>query len=370
MKRIQQTSNGRAPNREQTAVEKDKRSRSKSPNYNKSQKYSDDEEENAPEIVLPVIDSMEKIMTGQGTSSSPYSNNILFKKNPSGFALNMNKRPEDAVIVPKQLIENNYDLFKSLLSNPVPFAGLIYSDENFKIECKVKYLDGPSQLGIMLVFISTSKHDKIEDISLQLNNYNNRDILNIQISKPRYPDGSGIDNPQILLKCHLIDSFARPPSLTISGRIGMIKIEVDFALPILVTKFLQHYVLPIENFSTLWLEASDSPKDSPYQKLDAIFPNPMAETSTIMDFLKKICSLLNNLHFKIYPPSNRENFHEIEGISILKCDSLAIPIMVQISFVPSHPQEFRFSLRSKDQSGKFSSLLLDIYSVIKFYINY
>jgi hypothetical protein len=324
------------------------------------------------ELEQPDLQSIDKLITSQQKSNSPYSNHILFQKNPSGFAVNMNRNPEDAVPVPKQLINSNYDMFKSLLSNPVPFAGIIYSDQNFKIECKVKILEGPWQLGIMVVFIPTSSNARLEDITLQLNNYNTKELLNIQISKPRYPDGSkGVDHPQILLKCNFIDSFSAPPSLSFSGRIGMMKLNVNFALPILVTKFLEHYVIPIETFSALWFEISNSPKDSPHQKLDAILPNPMADNFSIMDFLKKLCSLLNNLDFKIYPPANKESFNEVEGISILKCDNtLAIPILIQVSFVPSHPNEFRLSLRSKNPPERFVSLLLDIYSVIKFYINY
>jgi len=373
MKRLQQTQTGLySENKDKIAITNES-NRNNSPQNEISNRESPTTKNNRIlDIEQPDIQNFDKLIMSQEESNSPYSDHILFDKNPSGFALHMNRKPEDAVPVPKQLISGNFDQFKSLLSNPVPFSGIIYSDQNFKIDCKVKILEGPWQLGIMLVFITTSSNSKLEDISLQLNNYNTKESLNIQISKPRYPEGNkGVDHPQILLKCNLIDSFSSPPSLSFYGRIGMMKLNVNFALPILISKFLENYTLPIETFSRLWFEISNSPRDSPYQKLDAILPNPMADNFTIMDFLKKLCSLLKNLEFKIYPPANRESFHEVEGISILKCDnSLAIPILIQVSFIPSYPYEFRLSLRTKNPNNRFTSLLLDIYSVIKFYFNY
>ena len=79
---------------------------------------------------------------------------------------------------------------------------------------------------------------------------------------------------------------------------------------------------------------------------------------------------MQNLGFKVFAPEDRNNFHEIEGCAMLNTKEVSIPILFQASFLPSLMEEFRFSLRCKTESElQYSSLLLDIYAVVKMWVN-
>ena len=79
---------------------------------------------------------------------------------------------------------------------------------------------------------------------------------------------------------------------------------------------------------------------------------------------------MQNLNFKVFAPQDRTNFHEIEGCALFKSQNYNIPILFQASFVPSMNEEFRFSLRNKNEiPGKFSNILLNIYAVVKMWVN-
>ena len=138
----------------------------------------------------------------------------------------------------------------------------------------------------------------------------------------------------------------------------------------LITKFLEPYDTTVENFTPLWYEFSNSTEDN-YGRMDAIMYNPMANSGkSIMDFLKKFGLLLQNLGFKVFAPEDRNNFHEIEGCALLNLKDISIPVLFQATFLPSFIEEFRFSLRCKTETElQFSSLLLDIYSVVKMWVN-
>lgn len=305
---------------------------------------------------------------------SQFSEHPLYQKNPQGFAVDMNRNPDDAILLNKELLTNNLDSFKSLVSNPNNTGGLIFSDQNIKIDCKIKFLpDTFGVLGIVFSFIPVSDNDKIEEIEFSLTNYSTYELLNIQISKVKYPDGSNqIQNAQIMVKVTISESFSTPPTVYFSARVGNMKVKYNFALPLVITKFLEPFNTPIETFTGMWYEYSNSSEDS-YQKLDSILFNPMSGSDkSYMDFLKKLGGLLDKLQFKVYPPSDRDNFHEIEGVAIFKYQDKmkSIPVLVQASFVPSYPQEFRLSLRAKNSDiERFATLLLDIFAIIKFYVN-
>lgn len=333
-----------------------------------SKSYNDNAIESNLDNVNRLIASSE---SNTENRTNPYADHILYQKDPNGFAVNMNRFPDYAVPVNKEILSNNFDLFKSLVSNPNPNGGLIYSDQNIKVDCKIKMIQGSTGvLGVMFNFIPMSSDEKIDDIEFQLANYHTNELINVQISKVKYPDGVNSNYPQILMKVQLVDSFSTPPTVNLNCRIGMMKINTTFALPVVVTKYLEPFDTSVENFTALWYEYSNSPEEI-FQKMDAVLYNPMANNYTIMDFLKKFGGLMTNLQFKVFPPLDRENFHELEGVAVLhEQDKQKIPILFQASFVPSHMHEFRFSLRSKNtEVEKFSSLLLDIYSIVKFYIN-
>jgi hypothetical protein len=322
------------------------------------------------------VDNIGTLMTtSSNTGYNPYSEHILFIKDPNGFAVAMNKNPQYSVTLKREQIGINVDLFKSLVSNPSHNGGLIYADQNVKVDCKIKFFqasnsDATGILGLMFNFIPISDN-KLEEIEFQLTNYHTDELLNIQISKVKYPDYNISMYPQVLMKAQINDSFSTPATVYFNARLGMMNINTTFSLPLVITKYLEPLETSIENFTGMWYEYSNS-SDEVFQKMDAILYNPMANNATIMDFLKKFGGLMSNLQFKVYPPLDKENFHELEGIAVLNYldRSHSIPILFQASFVPSHVQEFRFSLRSKNtELERFSKLLLDIFSIVKFYIN-
>jgi hypothetical protein len=336
--------------------------------------YLQDNSENLNSKFGGDTDLIENMMTSGGNLKNPFKDHILYTKDPNGFALNMNKFVEYAVPISKEAIINNPDLFKSMVANPNPNGGLIYADHNLKIDCKIKSFlsnNEPGLLGVMFVFIPIS-NEKIEEIEIELSNYQTNELINIQFSKVKYPDGSSnVPYSQILMKAQILDSFSSPPTVSINCRIGMLRTELNFALPLVVSKYLEPYDTSVENFTAMWYEYTNSP-DEVFQKMDSILYNPMNHNYSHMDFLKKLGGLMTNLNFKVYPPHDKENFHELEGVAVLHYldKSHSIPLLFQASFVPSHNSEFRFSLRSKNPDvQKFSSLLLDIFSIVKFYIN-
>lgn len=308
------------------------------------------------------IDKIADMISKTKIEGNPYSDHIIFEKNPNGFANSMNKYPEEAIPINKNLLSQNFDLFKSLLSNPA--GGIIFNDPNgnYSVDIKLKPVDKGVVMA-MLTFITNV--GKLEDIELHA--INNVSGIKLNISKVKYPQDDK-SFPQIMLKINLLESFIEPVQVSLRGRIGTMRIESYFALPILMNKFLEPCEMSIENFTGLWYEISNA-TDNNYHKLDSILYNPM-QNSPVADFLRKFASLLNSLNFKIYPPTDVSNFHEIEGVAMLIADNISIPVLAQASFVPSHPGEFRFSLRAKlPDAEKFYGLLLDIYSIVRFYIH-
>lgn len=301
------------------------------------------------------------LMTNKSDNSGNlYSDHIIYSKDPNGFAVNMNKNPETANLLNKDLISNNMDLFKSLISNPNN-AGIIYNDDNVKIEVKMKFLE-KGCMGIMFSFVSSSK---LEDI--EFNSIYSESELTVQTSKIKYADGQA---PQALVKIFINDSFVNPPQLSFIAHLGMMEVSAVIPAPILITKFIDPYDTSIENYTAMWYEISNTP-DEAYHKLDSILVNPMDGKRSIMDFLKKLGGLLNSLNFKVYPPADVNEFHEIEAGAILNYDNEhSIPVLIQASFVPSYTSEFRFSMRAKNPDvSRYSNVTLDIFSIIKFYVN-
>ena len=311
------------------------------------------------------VENIEKIsdfISKTKNEGNPYSDHIIFEKNPNGFAFSMNKYPEEATLINRDLLSQNFDLFKSLLSNAT--GGIIFNDpnENYSVDIKMK----PAEKGVlmaMLTFISNT--GKLEEI--ELHQINNVSGIKLNISKVKYPQDDK-SFPQIMLKVNLVESFIEPMQVGLRARIGTMRVESYFALPILMNKYLEPTEMSIENFTALWYEISNAPDDK-YHKLDSILFNPM-QNSPVTDFLRKFASLLNSLNFKIYPPTDVGNFHEIEGVAIINVENVSIPVLAQASFVPSHSGEFRLSLRAKvPDSEIFYGLLLDIYTIIKFFIH-
>lgn len=295
---------------------------------------------------------------------NPYSEHELYIKDPNGFAVKMNKNPQYANLIDKNNILN-FDMFKSMLTSNNA-QGVIYSDPNtIKVSLMIKKID-KGVLGYIFAFSPfTSGNEKIENIDFSLTNYTTNELLNIQISKVKYDSV-----PQLMMKIQINDGFSVPPIVELNATLGMRNISCSFSLPLLITKFLEPYDTTVENFTPLWYEFSNSTEDN-YGRMDAIMYNPMANSGkSIMDFLKKFGLLLQNLGFKVFAPEDRNNFHEIEGCALLNLKDISIPVLFQATFLPSFIEEFRFSLRCKTETElQFSSLLLDIYSVVKMWVN-
>jgi len=237
---------------------------------------------------------------------------------------------------------------------------LIYSDENMKIEVKILQFQ-KGFLPVILTFLSNP-----EDIKPAL-------LKTCEGIKPlmslKMPTDSNT-HPQLMMKINLNDSFNNPLLMGFAATVNQNNVKCSFALPILITKFLVPTEISFESYNTLLFEYNNATEDE-YHRFDSIMYNPIDGKGTIMDFLKKLGSLLHNLNFRVYPPSDSNNFHEIDAISILNTsETNKIFVLAQASFVPSFSPEFRFSLRAKSQdSHSFSNICLDIYSIVKFYVN-
>jgi hypothetical protein len=244
-------------------------------------------------------------------------------------------------------------------------GGVIYSDQNsIKVSLMIKKLNNGT-LGYIFAFTPfASSNDKIENIDFSVSNFNSNDLLNISISKVKY------DNvPQLMMKIQINEIFDEPPLINLSCSLGNRQINCQFNIPCLVTKFLNPYETTVENYSQLYIECTNSTNDN-YGRLDTIMYNPMSNNKNIMDFLKKLGLLMQNLNFKVFAPENKSKFHDIEGCSLFEIGNTSIPILFQASFVPNLPSEFRFSLRSKHtNSHQYSNLLPAIFAVVKMWVN-
>ena len=297
-------------------------------------------------------------------SEDDYKSSELFKRDPNGFANEPNKTPNTVRKINRNNIQN-FDMFKSMLTSTNSQGGVIYSDQNsIKVSLMIKKLSN-GNLGFIFAFTPfASGNDKIENIDFSVANFNSNDLLNISISKVKY------DNvPQLMMKIQINEIFDEPPLINLSCSLGNRQINCQFNIPCLVTKFLNPYETSIENYSQLYIEYTNSTNDN-YGRLDTIMYNPMSNNKNIMDFLKKLGLLMQNLNFKVFAPENKNKFHEIEGCALFECGNISIPILFQASFIPSLTSEFRFSLRSKHtNSHQFSNLLPAIFAVVKMWVN-
>jgi hypothetical protein len=293
-----------------------------------------------------------------------YKNSEIYEKDPEGFANETNKNPSSVKKIDKNNIPN-FDMFKSMLTSTNSQGGVIYSDQNsIKVSLMIKKL-GKGTLGYIFAFTPfASGNEKIENIDFSVANFSSNDLLNISISKVKY------DNvPQLMMKIQINEIFDEPPLINLSCTLGMRQINCQFNIPCLVTKFLSPFETTIDNYSQLYVECTNSTNDN-YGRLDAVMYNPMSGNKNIMDFLKKLGLLMQNLSFKVFAPENKSNFHDIEGCANFESGSNVIPVLFQASFIPSINGEFRFSLRSKhSNSHQFVILLPAIFSVVKMWVN-
>ena len=295
--------------------------------------------------------------------SHPFDYHTIFQKDQTAFAAHINKMYEYAEKIEIKNLQNNYSEFRSFITN-INNVGKIFENEHFKIDIKLKCLE-PGVLGSMII-ISTDSETSIDN--LEFVNYSSPSGLDILVSKIKFSEGN--KSAQLLIKTKILDSYVQPAIFNISGNFNNVNVSTSLALPVVLSKFLDYYDVTVEEYTAMWLEFSSTSSDET-QRFDSIMTNPLSEEKSIMKFLKKIGGLLSGIGFKVFSPSDSTNYHEIEACAILIYqDKKMIPILVQVSFVPSFPSEFRFSLRTKNKDFTlFSNLTLDIYSIIKFFIN-
>lgn len=290
----------------------------------------------------------------------PFSYHTIFQKDRTAFAAHINKMFEYAEKIEIKNIQNNLAEFRSFITN-INNSGPIYNNaEYFSIDLKLKALE-KGVLGSMLNVTSQK-----EISNLEVTNSSSPSGLEVMVSKVKQVSES---NCQVLVKTILKDSFVQPIVLNIRGEFNNQEFETSFALPVLITKFLDYYDVTIEEYTAMWLEFSATSSDET-QRFDSIMYNPL-DGKPIMDFLKKLGGLLTGLGFKVFSPNDSTNYHEIEACGILIYeDNKMIPVLVQASFVPSLSTEFRFSIRTKNKDiTVFSNLTLDLYSIVKFFVN-
>lgn len=297
------------------------------------------------------------LASNHDVENHPFSNHIIFQRDKTAFAARINKHYENAEKIDVSRIQNNFADYKSFITN-INNAGIIYTSESFQIEAKLKTLE-KGVLGMMLTFTG----DSPSNLELSVGS---SDGIDLQISKFKYQPQAA----QALVKARILSTYVQPITLILKGEFRGVYEEVTFGLPIVITKYIEYYDCKIEDYTQMWIEFSNIVSEET-QRFDSIMTNPMSNSKPIMDFLKKIGGLLNSMGFKVFSPNDSTNYHEIEACGILSFEEgKLIPILLQASFVPSFPDEFRFSLRTKNKSyNQFSNLVLDIYSLVKFFVN-
>ena len=148
----------------------------------------------------------------------------------------------------------------------------------------------------------------------------------------------------------------------------------EFALPLLVTEFIEAKEVNIESSLSSWetLENKNA-------NIDAILPNPAPTHFSHMQVLMKLAQILNEfLGFYVVPPQNQDNFTSLIALGMVNMKNpglqtfpnsatelksgLSIPVMIQVAMYPDISMEqFRFSIRSNDKES--SASILSIFKI-------
>ena len=286
----------------------------------------------------------------ENESSYVDKSSILYEKDKLGFSEVQNVQYDDSQLLRKEDAASNFDFFRSMLTKPFNGEGTIYSDNQIRVTMKIVPLKG-GEVGAVLMF----QTDKMElsDIKISHSSQNNLTVL---ISNVKYGDQEG---PQVLIKFKMNQSYSNPPILSISALAGSVQINIDFAVPILVHKFLDNEVdINPQEFGKKWIALSKK-GELKSLKFDTIMRNPMK--GAILDgFLAKFSGLLESLGFKVFVFER-----SVQAVSKLSEDNDQI-ILIEASFVEDYDEEFRFSVRSNTQ---FKQMPFHIFSIVKFFIN-
>lgn len=225
---------------------------------------------------------------------------------------------------------------------------------------------------VVLKFVG--KEDKVENVVVELQTPAG---LEAQCSKVKYAE-----HPMVMVHVMLVAPSDLPPLLKVSFQSSGVQEQIRFALPVLLSKFIEPLDLPLDKFREVWNDITlNKPKS--FEKLDVILKNPAPSHLAHTDVLKRIAQLLTDyfgLH--VIAPADLSNFTEISAVGqvLLKnaeqkkfptstgamLTPTMVPIFAQAEFFPDvSMSEFRFSIRSSDVV-KVSGAVL---SLFKFFVN-
>ncbi len=262
--------------------------------------------------------------------------------------------------------------FKKLISSNRAKEGIIYEDGTLLVKLKSEY---NSFLARHLVQFSGRK-SALESLTVDVDCPKG---LEVQCSKVKYPSGGSAEGPIVMVQMMFSEPFATPPVLKVSystPSTGSAKAE--FALPVMITRFVEGKELTLEAADSEWKELGMSPNC-----VDAIVKNPAPAQVPHVQVLLKVAQLLHEC-FGMYvvPPADEAHFNSIYAAGVLALKSseqtkfpttaaeVQAPktgvLMVEAEFYPEMgTNEFRLSVRSQADLSVAEPLL----ALFKLFIN-
>jgi len=303
------------------------------------------------------------------TMSVPVATNMhpFHTKHPEKFAGEPTIDPSHiaALKAPKE----NSDNWKKLILIKAR-EGTIFENDVITVALKVEFHKFTGK--VILKFIG--KQGEIENVVVELQAPPG---LEAQCSKVKY-----IDNPMVMIQMMVTSPLELPPLLKVSFQASGSQQQICFALPVLLSKFIEPLDLPLAKFQEIWNDITIN-KPKTFEKLDVILKNPAPSHLAHTDVLKRIAQLLTEYFgFRVIPPADLKDFTEVSAVGqiLLKnpeqvkfpssatamLTPIMVPIFVQAEFFPDISlNEFRFSIRSSDVV-KVSGAVL---SLFKFFVN-
>jgi len=291
----------------------------------------------------------------------------FYTKFPHKFAEMPSVDPSKAqkLVVPSE----NAELWKKCISRNVS-EGIIFENDIIKVAIKSMYQKFMGRL--ILQFIN--KRERFENVLVELQS---PPQLEATCSKVKYAE-----NPMVMIRMMLAGAFDVPPILTVSFLMGGAQERVRFALPVLMSKFIEPIELPLSKFEEVWKDITIN-KPNTFEKMDTIMKNPAPAHLSHMDVLKRMAQLFSEYFgFRVIPPVDLANFSEmcaIGQIPFKPADQaqfpntpeemrppMIVPVYAQVEFYPQILKtEFRFSIRVSDQMPVTCPIL----SLFKFFVN-
>ena len=148
--------------------------------------------------------------------------------------------------------------------------------------------------------------------NIELKSIFSQEGVEVAVSKIKYTNASA----QALIKVKINSSFSQPIVMNLSGDFNGRNVNFDFALPVLISKYVDSVELDYAEFKKHWKDITYS-DSSTSQRFDTILYNPLEGSKTVPEFLKKIGSLLAGMGFKVYSPNDINNFYDLEAYGAL-----------------------------------------------------